>query len=230
MRRCAMALCVIAAFQIVPGCDDPVQHQQGAEMLDLEKRNAIIRRYHPELFVPENEEPVEIRIPEAVSRVSYEEGLDLSPLFREPEKYRGWSDAAILDELRRIRDNLPPKPTLSIEEFFDGNTDEYSIAPNRTDLQPPLAVFRTTLEAIAARPDVQTIRLSVHEMPHPLYEEDDDMWIHVGNVLVWTSMDATELNRLFEPLRSDGCGPSLLGDVEGPEPAPGMTIYMATWD
>src|SRR5262249_3625496 len=67
-------------------------------------------------------------------------------------------------------------PVVSLEDYFEGNTQEDSIAPNQIGFgRPSLERMYEILKAIKARPDVQTVVVGLHPdwteaMNHP------DVW------------------------------------------------------
>ncbi len=71
-------------------------------------------------------------------------------------------------------------PALTLEEFFEGNSDEGSIGCNLSP-HPGIELFRQTFEAIADRSDVLEVLFPVTEF---LAELD---WPFVDNVLVVTT-------------------------------------------
>ncbi len=127
----------------------------------------------------------------------------------------------------------PRALTLSLKEFFDGNTDESSIDPNGANNDPPLSVFRETLESLQAQPEVKEVRILVHEWPEPDEPGDDDMWIAAESVYVWaTNITADQIEELVEPLNSEGVGEIAKADIHsnGPPLEPADKVFCFTWD
>ncbi|MFC7876851.1 hypothetical protein [Isoptericola sp. NPDC057391] len=105
-------------------------------------------------------------------------------------------------------------PLLTLAEFFDGNDDEESLAPNQWgDGRLPLAEIRLRLERLAAWEGVAWVRVELHEES----VEDDVDWIAAEAVAVCTALVAEEVEDIVgaDELRSDGV-------VEG-------YVYPADW-
>ena len=101
---------------------------------------------------------------------------------------------AILDE----RDRLLAVP---MSEFFEGNTDEQSIGVNLPrGKHPGLAVFRSILDGIRRRPDVQEVFIELTEVPYPDDEEDADMWPVASVAFLITSAPLQEVREWVKPL------------------------------
>ena len=144
--------------------------------MDLAKRNALIRRLDPEAF---DEEAADARnqafadtLSDMIAGVGYA---------GEDETYGD-------------------PPLLTVGEFFDGNTDEQSVAPNRDVAAVPLSLVADALRAVEARADVEAVRLTVHETPNPLVPEDDDIWIAAGDVLIFSDATREEVGSWVAPL------------------------------
>jgi hypothetical protein len=91
---------------------------------------------------------------------------------------------------------------VSLDEFFDGNTDEESIGVNLPeDNHPGLATFRRTLYDIRDRPDVQGVFLELTEIPDPDDEEDEDIWPTACVAFVVTSAPLEEVEGWVARLR-----------------------------
>lgn len=120
--------------------------------------------------------------------------------------------------------------TLSLDEFFDGNGDDSSIAPNTVGYgHPGIAVFRKVLTEIQARSEVVEVRIGVHEWPHP----DEEDWIAGEQVFFWVrGVEADELLEWLAPLNPEGV--ATLGDefrvIGGPAAGAGVTTLWTTWD
>src|SRR5262249_42032701 len=91
--------------------------------------------------------------------------------------------------------------TVSVDEFFDGNTDEASIGVN---LLPEdhigLAGFRRVLSEINQRTDVQGIFLELTEIPDPDDEADKGIWPTACVAFVVTSARLNEVSEWVEAL------------------------------
>src|SRR5687768_394930 len=81
----------------------------------------------------------------------------------------------------RHKDTLP---VVSIEQFFNGNEDTYSIAAN-LEPHPPLSFFRATLEKIRQREDVADVLVEIYDIEEA--EFSNDSWPYSERVYVITS-------------------------------------------
>lgn len=211
--------------------------------IDLEKRNRLIAKYEPSLMEPYDEDtPDEEEInfdwsmEELVARWPKGVEVDIGPMFSDPERFAAMSvDEAVAAMVAARAGPPPPRVTVSIEEFFDGNNDAESIAPNldATAPHPGLGGIRSTLREIRSRPEVVDVRIAIHEWPNPQVPDDDGMWPAAEHVYVWTTASQSDVERWVRPLRSDGvaecpstealCGP----EVTLP---PGVRLSRVTWD
>lgn len=94
-------------------------------------------------------------------------------------------------------------PLLTIDEFFDGNDDEQSIAPNQYGYgRPDLAEIAGRLETLAADPAVDWVRIQPHE---EMFEDTYD-GIAAESVAICTSLSNEDVDaRLdIESLMSEG--------------------------
>jgi hypothetical protein len=68
-------------------------------------------------------------------------------------------------------------PVVPLDDFFDGNWDEWSFAPNRVGYGlPPLTECYQILAEIRDRPDVQDVLIAIEESPYADEPEDFDIW------------------------------------------------------
>jgi len=125
-------------------------------------------------------------------------------------------------------------PVLDADKYFDGNWDEFSLAPNGAGSgRPPIADCAALLLAIAARDEVQSVLVLITEMPDP-EEDDDELWLSSDTVFILTSATLAEVRKWAKPLYPDEI--SLLGKTwpdappGAPELAPGMKVYSLWWD
>ena len=75
--------------------------------------------------------------------------------------------------------------------FFDGNTDEESLAPNQWGYgRPPMAELHARFAQIARRPDVERVLVGLH------YDWDDPLFAEgfppAENVHIYTTASAVE--------------------------------------
>jgi len=72
-------------------------------------------------------------------------------------------------------------PLLTLTEFFSGNTEEDSIAPNQCDFgRPPISEIWARMRELEARPDVAWVRVVLH----------DDTGIYNGEFTIYGDMIA----------------------------------------
>jgi len=100
-----------------------------------------------------------------------------------------------------------PPPVVSIEEFFEGNLQPQSIAPNLTN-HPGLAFFRERLLAIRSRSDVQTVLVNVYDLTDIILGVPDG-WPGAENVHILTSAPEDVVQEWASDLLSDGAGEGL---------------------
>ena len=86
-------------------------------------------------------------------------------------------------------------PAVSLEDFFEGNTDEASIGVNLPkENHIGLAGFQRTCWAIRERPDVQSVFLELTEIPEPDEEADAQIWPTACVAFVVTSAPLSDVS------------------------------------
>jgi hypothetical protein len=113
-------------------------------------------------------------------------------------------------------------PIATIDEFFEGNTDEQSIGVNlMPDHHIGLAGFRRVLSEVEAKREVQAVLIELHEIPEPDDPEDEGMWPVGWVAFVVTLAPVEEVRRWVAPLRPrDVCeGWNIADGVTPPIPA-----------
>ena len=127
-------------------------------------------------------------------------------------------------------------PVVGIDEFFDGNEDQYSIAPNIVGYgHPGLLEFRRVLNDIRSKPNVQDVLIAIHETPYADDPEDAEIWPDSDTVYVLTSATPEELASWASPLKFNEVGedwscrtgikPSAAPNLES-----GMRVLTLWWD
>ncbi|HKE98252.1 MAG TPA: hypothetical protein VKG45_04890 [Actinomycetes bacterium] len=126
-------------------------------------------------------------------------------------------------------------PIVSLEDFFIGNDDQLSIAPN-LDPHPGLDTFDQVLCSVRARPEVHGLWLGIHESPEADEELDADIWPTVIKVFVLTSAVAEQVEAWTAALRHSGAMEAPCMGVGGGRPwstlpaAPGgMRMVVVMW-
>lgn len=114
-------------------------------------------------------------------------------------------------------------PLLTLDQFFDDNTDLGSICCNLMD-HPGLDVVRQRLEAILARPDVSAAWVEI-------VDDDRDLdWPFSDRVWFSTSASETDADGWREALEADEViGPDPQSDLEE-RAAAGEQIIGLWWD
>jgi hypothetical protein len=117
-------------------------------------------------------------------------------------------------------------PALTLEEFFDGNSDEGSIACNLVP-HPGLGVFRSAFESLLQDPSVRDIRFPVLEWIEGLD------WPFTDKVIVVTSLSPESIADRIKHLTPDEVG--LLDDAsipsfEGLMIPDGLRAVLIWWD
>ena len=109
---------------------------------------------------------------------------------------------------RILKENEDKFPLLTLDEFFDGNTDEYSIAPNQWgDGRPTLDEMWKRLREIEQMPNVAWVRVSLHDDTEITENNGMEVLNLAGDsIIVCTDMLSDELEEIIdcEWLCSDG--------------------------
>ena len=110
----------------------------------------------------------------------------------------------LLDKLEALdaldEDHLP---VVTLDEYFDGNAQEDSIAPNQWGYgRPTLREIHAHFQAIARRPDVQGVYVGLHQDWGMALECDD--WPAAENIHVISSATQADAERWLEGLEADG--------------------------
>ena len=94
-------------------------------------------------------------------------------------------------------------PVVTLDEYFDGNAREDSIAPNQWGYgRPTLREIHAHFQAIARRPDVQGVYVGLHQDWGMALECDD--WPAAENIHVISSATQADAERWLEGLEADG--------------------------
>ncbi|MFH8557016.1 hypothetical protein EYS09_33790 [Streptomyces kasugaensis] len=119
-----------------------------------------------------------------------------------------------------------PMPLLTLDEFFEGNTDEESLAPNQWGYgRPPLAVLAAQLRAIERRADVRWVRVQLHP-------ETIDMEVLAAEaVAVCTTADEASCAAWTEGWAAGGVLPGLVDTFRDvPEVPAEASVWSVVWD
>ena len=134
---------------------------------------------------------------------------------------------ALLEKLRTqtIAVGQHPGPTVSIEDFFEGNDDVGSIGCNLMS-HPGVGKFHKSFADIRSRSDVQDVRVEIKDLV------DEHSWPFTDTVFVLTSMSQQNLRELVAALQPDEVGPFPSDSVPGDLPPlkDGMRVLGVWWD
>ena len=134
-------------------------------------------------------------------------------------------------QMQYDQDSKPP-PVVTLDDYFMGNTDEGSIAPNQVGYgRPPLAELYARFESIRQKPNVQAVLVGIHgdwTESHKFPES----WPPAENVHIYTTASTAEVESWIAGLEADGA-------IEGwpygmhpsaPQPNPGYRVFSVCWD
>lgn len=108
----------------------------------------------------------------------------------------------LIDKACAILDEGWTLLAVSLDDFFEGNTDERSIGVNLLNEQHiGLASFRRVLTEIRSRPEVQDVLLELSDIPDPDEELDADEWPTACVAFVVTSAPVAEVTQWVSQLR-----------------------------
>ncbi len=127
-------------------------------------------------------------------------------------------------------------PIVSLDDFFVGNWDEQSLAPNMVGYgRPPLAECYRVLRGIRARAEVQDVLVAIHETPYAEDAEDSEIWPDSDVVYILTSATRDDVATWSAALKPDDIGddwscnsgkpPSAAPDLQ-----PGIRVFALWWD
>lgn len=109
---------------------------------------------------------------------------------------------------RILKENEDKFPLLTLDEFFDGNIEEYSIAPNQWgDGRPSLDEMWERLREIEQMPNVAWVRVALHDDTEITEDKGKEVLNLAGeSIIVCTDMLSKELEEIAdcEWLCSDG--------------------------
>jgi hypothetical protein len=140
---------------------------------------------------------------------------------------------ALLDRLEALdaidEDHFP---VVTLDEYFTGNTQEQSIAPNQWgDGRPSIADIHARFRQVEARADVVGVFVGLHQD----WSEslDDDTWPAAENIHVISSAPQEIADEWVVGLASDGIstGKWPYGKHKAaPEVPAGFQLYTVYWD
>lgn len=91
-------------------------------------------------------------------------------------------------------------PLVTLEEFFDGNTSEDSIAPNQwTEGRPPLAELWEALRNMGNMTDIAWVRVALHDDTEIVVNHDEEQLLLCGESIIFcTTIDVAEMETLVD--------------------------------
>jgi len=137
------------------------------------------------------------------------------------------------DEVMQRSDAAGEKrPLLTLTEFFEGNTEEDSIAPNQWGYgRPPLAEIHRRLVELEACSDVAWVRVQLHD------DTFDGDIVSAESIAICTTATTDEIEHRLQAindLESDGVMEGLSYDEEDfcdiPPIPPGYRLTSLVWD
>ncbi|MEM6432671.1 MAG: hypothetical protein AAF773_02260 [Cyanobacteria bacterium P01_D01_bin.115] len=127
-------------------------------------------------------------------------------------------------------------PVVSIEDFFEYNWDEHSLAPNIADAgRPTIAECYRILREIKQRSSVQDVLVAIHECPEADEPEDSDIWPDSDTIYVITSASDDEVAKWTSQLKPTEIGSGWSCNTGkrpavAPEVQDGMRVAVLWWD
>jgi hypothetical protein len=142
----------------------------------------------------------------------------------------------LINKIRALSDQTP-EVVVGLDEYFDGNWDESSLAPNM-DAKPKLQECYRILKRIRDREDVQDVLVAIQETPTPDDANDFDMWPTSDTVYILTSCTLKQVKQWTKALMADETenrGQKWLtyADIKpagAPDLQSGMSVYALWWD
>ena len=143
--------------------------------------------------------------------------------------------AALLDQLRLYGlDASPPRaglalPLVALDDFFVGNDDARSIGPQIGAAHPGVDAIYATLQAIAARDDVDAVLVQAADAQWA-YDSDDE-WVAANRIVIVTRADASDVSLWRQQLGCVAVAKGLPDPVapNAPVVGEGSTAWQLVW-
>lgn len=122
-------------------------------------------------------------------------------------------------------------PVVTLDEYFLGNDQEFSIAPNQWEYgRPAIQDLYAHFKSIAQRPDVQGVFVGLHQDWSEALDSDD--WPAAENIHIYTSASQEDADKWVEGLEADGITPGWPygKHAASPDPQDGCQVYTVYWD
>ena len=123
-------------------------------------------------------------------------------------------------------------PIVTLDEYFIGNMQEDSIAPNQWgEGRPSIKELYSQFKKVEAREDVRGVFVGLHQSWGEALD-DDSMWPPAENIHVFSSAPQEIAEQWIDGIHSDGIGTGWpYGKHEAsPEPPDGFHVYTVYWD
>ena len=136
---------------------------------------------------------------------------------------------ALVDHVRG-RGGDGAQVSVALEQFFDGNDCEWSIAPNRPE-ETSLEAVRRVLVELRDHPEVHDVRVELDVLEFDTYPDDE--WPYASGVAVITTLTPEEVDAMtIEADTESSGGPSAAADwlVDAPTVPEGHHYVGVWWD
>jgi hypothetical protein len=130
----------------------------------------------------------------------------------------------------RSRGGDSTQVAVTLEQFFEGNDCEWSIAPNRDEAMP-LDTVRRVLFDLRERPEVHDVRVELDVLEFQAYPDDE--WPYASGVAVITTLMPEEVDAMTidaETQPSGGPASRLDWLVDAPAMPDGHHYVGVWWD
>jgi len=130
----------------------------------------------------------------------------------------------------------PEFPLVGLAEYFDGNCDEWSLAPNAVGYgRPALAQCYDILKGIREHDGVQDVLLEIQEVPDIEDPGENNTWLSSDKVLILASCSLKDLKKWTAKLNPDEVANVSAAWKHGEPPGaprlqPGIKAYSLWWD
>ena len=101
---------------------------------------------------------------------------------------------------RKTQETGEEYPLLTLEEFFVGNDDEYSIAPNQADEgRPSLDEIYAKFKSLESKDNIAWIRVILHDDTEIIESDDgEELALYGDSICVCTCISQEEVEALID--------------------------------
>lgn len=136
--------------------------------------------------------------------------------------------------MKRVAETGDEYPLLSLDEFFERNEDEYSLAPNQADEgRPEIAEMYEKFKSIENHDHIAWIRVFLHDDTEVI-EDDEELVLYGDSIIICSDLSADEIEQLAdcEWLQSGGVSELNLDEYINfhPEIPKGYSCLEVMWD